>query len=113
MILQFLVDGNVVKEYQSKFGVVWFCPGPMLGPAQIRVQYRFQRTEKWETLTYSLKESPIRVASATDSSGNDEPVVQYTFEQTTKLEDIVTTTTAGFNTTLDKRVRVAVGYSGT
>jgi WD40 repeat protein len=78
---EFNENGDQLNNTVSKFGCVWFCPGPDMGPARVSVNFKFQGTDTWETLTYSLRESPIRMASAVGKDGAEENVVQYTFDQ--------------------------------
>jgi hypothetical protein len=46
--------------------LMWSCPGPDLGVVSITVNFKFRgassAADKWQQLSYSLKESPIRVA---------------------------------------------------
>jgi len=74
-------DGNIIKDFYSKFGVVWFCPAPQLGSARVQLSFRFMKSAVWNTLTYSLKESPIRVASLLTAKAGEEPETEYTFDQ--------------------------------
>ena len=74
-------DGVVIEEAMSKFGCVWFCPGPDMGEALVKMNFRFQKSDTWYTLSYSLKESPIRVQTAVSKDGNIEPIVNYSFDQ--------------------------------
>ena len=74
-------DGVVIQEAMSKFGCVWFCPGPDMGEAMVKMNFKFQKSDTWYTLTYSLKESPIRVQTAVSKDGNIEPLVNYSFDQ--------------------------------
>ena len=40
--------------------VMWCCPDPEQGPAVVTVNVRLRDSNKWQQLSYSLKESAIR-----------------------------------------------------
>jgi hypothetical protein len=53
-------EKGIEQPIPAKFGVVWKCPGPDMGNAVVIVNYRKKNEQKWNKLSYSLKESPIR-----------------------------------------------------
>ena len=60
----------------ANFGAIWTCPGPDLGPAIIKVNYKVNKgahRDKWYTLTYSLKESPQRMTATPGGGGGGKP----------------------------------------
>ena len=72
-------DGNNVPA-PVNLGVYWMCPGPDLGPAQVRASFKLAGSEKWHTLTYSLKESPMRVNAAAKGKKQAQPE-KFLFDQ--------------------------------
>ena len=74
-----------VPEHPSKFDLVWFCPGPEMGPARISLNFRFHRSSQWETAKITLRESPKRIRTGVDNKA--EAVLQYNFDQEARHRD--------------------------
>ena len=59
--------------------MLWYCPAPNLGPVVVTVNVRLRGEKFWRKLTYSLKESPIRMNANDDEDG--EVSERYLFDQ--------------------------------
>ena len=71
------------KPIPIEFGVVWSCPGPEMGDAVVRASYKVQNDDTWRALTYSLRESAMRMNAAAKGKGNDQPN-KFLFDQEAK-----------------------------
>jgi len=72
-------EGNNIPA-PVNLGVYWMCPGPDLGPAQVRASFKLAGSERWHTLTYSLKESAMRVNAAAKGKKQAQPE-KFLFDQ--------------------------------
>ena len=62
--------------------MLWNCPPPNLGPVVVTVNLRLRNEKVWKKLTYSLKESPIRMNAGDDEDDvNGEDGERYLFDQ--------------------------------
>jgi hypothetical protein len=62
--------------------MLWNCPPPNLGPVVVTVNLRLRNEKVWKKLTYSLKESPIRMNAGDDEDEvNGEDGERYLFDQ--------------------------------
>ena len=74
----------------ANFGAIWMCPGPDLGPAIIKVNYKINKgahRDKWYTLTYSLQESLQRMTVTPGGGGGGKPKASsrpFLFDQESK-----------------------------
>ncbi len=55
----------------TEFQAVWACPGPELGTVVVTLNLRLRNSGQWQQLSYSLKESPIRVNQAVVPGSED------------------------------------------
>lgn len=61
--------------------MLWHCPPPNLGPVVVTVNIRLRNEKFWRKLTYSLKESPIRMNAMDEDGVNGEDGERYLFNQ--------------------------------
>lgn len=65
---------------------VWYCPEPDVGPVVVTVNFRLRSSSRWHRLTYSLKESAVRMGDLADPDGSSvatagKVAVKYDFDQ--------------------------------
>jgi hypothetical protein len=59
--------------------MLWNCPPPNLGPVVVTVNLRLRNEKFWRKLSYSLKESPIRMNGGEEEEGGEGE--RYLFNQ--------------------------------
>ena len=71
-------DGSLKEDFTSNtIDVVWECPNAFeLGPVVATVNLRLRGSTKWQTLKYSLRESPIRILNNRDDASVSSASVQ-------------------------------------
>lgn len=71
-------DGSLKEDFSSNtIDVVWECPDAFeLGPVIVTVNLRLRGSFKWQTLKYSLRESPIRIVNNRDDASASSASVQ-------------------------------------
>ena len=73
-------NGDLKEEFASNtIDIVWECPSAFeLGSAMVTVNLKLRGSTKWQTLKYSLRESPIRIVN---SLADDASVSSASVEQ--------------------------------